>query len=184
MTKPNFSKIITLWEWKKNGTAKARSVGLGNRLKKWLGDTFSPTSTLENLRLLLILESLKRKTNFALGAMWKRIKFDVKQAFLNANLDKPVYAYPPEGYYPKGSTTMWILRKALYGLCQSPRLWYLAFKEIMLRLGFSTVDNEPTLFIYVQGKSLLIALSINVDDSLSLGLHRRWIYSSKSSRKR
>ena len=163
-------KIITLWEWKKSGTAKARSIGLGNRYKKWLDDTFSPTSTLENLRLLLILEALKRKTLVAPEEQWKRVKFDVKQAFLNADLEEPVYAYPPPGFYPTGKNTMWLLKKALYGLCQSPRLWYKKFRSIINKLGFVTIENEPTLFVLIINDKLNVVLSINVDDSFVVGV--------------
>ncbi|RYC76970.1 hypothetical protein BFJ63_vAg20155 [Fusarium oxysporum f. sp. narcissi] len=50
-------------------------------------------------------------------------QMDVKTAFLYGKIDEEIYVEQPEGF-DDGTERVWKLRNALYGLKQSPRIWY------------------------------------------------------------
>ena len=53
-------------------------------------------------------------------------QMDVKTAFLNADIDHEIYVKQPEGYVERdihGNVLYWKLKKSLYGLKQSSRMW-------------------------------------------------------------
>ncbi len=59
-----------------------------------------------------------------------------RRAFLHAPLgNQHVYIWPPKEYYPEG-TTLWRLKKAMYGLRSSPKAWQDYFAKSMTELGF------------------------------------------------
>lgn len=63
-------------------------------------------------------------------------QLDVKTAFLHGELQEQIFMTQPEGYKVPGKKDhVCLLKKSLYGLKQSPRLWYLKFNE-------SIVTNE------------------------------------------
>jgi hypothetical protein len=62
---------------------------------------------------------------------------------------------------------VWKLNKAVYGLKQAGREWYLLFKRLLLEFGFKCSDFDPCLF-YLQDGNDLVVLGVHVDDSLIL----------------
>ena len=71
---------------------------------------------------------------FALAAIygWLAHQSDVKTAFLNSSLNKPVYMKPPKGGMELPPGSVLLVRRALYGLKQSPRQWYEKFRDTMM----------------------------------------------------
>jgi hypothetical protein len=62
---------------------------------------------------------------------------DVKTTFLHGDLEEEIYMKQPEGYAMKGKNELVCkLKKSLYGLKQSPRMWFQKFDTYMLGLGF------------------------------------------------
>ena len=59
-------------------------------------------------------------------------QLDVKTAFLHGNLKETIYMNQPEGF-EEGENKVCLLKKYLYGLKQSPRMWYLKFDEFLIR---------------------------------------------------
>ena len=52
-------------------------------------------------------------------------KMDVKTTFLHRDMEEEIYMKQPEGLAVKGKKEMvHKLKKSLYGLKQSPRMWY------------------------------------------------------------
>ena len=50
---------------------------------------------------------------------------DVKTTFLHGDLEEEIYMKQPEGFVVKGKKELVCkLKKSLYGLKQSPRMWY------------------------------------------------------------
>ena len=53
---------------------------------------------------------------------------DVKTTFLHTDLEEEIYMKQPKGFAVKGKKqTICKLKKSLYGLKQSPRMWYQKF---------------------------------------------------------
>jgi hypothetical protein len=50
-------------------------------------------------------------------------------AFLNANVNDNVYCSMPQGFEEEGKVLKF--KKALYGLCQPPKLWYDTFANAL-----------------------------------------------------
>lgn len=100
-------------------------------------------------------------------------QFDVANAFLYSGLskEKPVYVQLPKGYVDLGflkpgetPTMVAELEKALYGLRESPLLWYNEVSQALKEAGIDRTDEEPCVF--TNGKILVL---VYVDDILVLG---------------
>jgi hypothetical protein len=64
-------------------------------------------------------------------------QMDVKKTFLHGDLEEEIYMNQPEGFVVKGKTELVCkLNKSLYGLKQSPRMWYQNFDTYILGSGF------------------------------------------------
>jgi hypothetical protein len=71
-------------------------------------------------------------------------RMDVKTTFLHGDLEEEIYMKQPEGFAVKGKKELVCKpKKSLYGLKQSPRMWYQKFDTYILGLGFvrSKVDH-------------------------------------------
>lgn len=97
---------------------------------------------------------------------------DVITAFLNGLLDddEVVYIRLPNGQYAK-------LRKALYGLRRSPRLWYEELARYLATLGFYPIDADQCLFINNAG-SIILAY---VDDMIFITQNKADMRSLKAT---
>ncbi|EED13808.1 hypothetical protein TSTA_100530 [Talaromyces stipitatus ATCC 10500] len=73
------------------------------------------------------------------------VQYDAVNAFVNSALDEEVYTYFPDGFKKEGLVIK--LRRALYGLRRSPRLWQKELTKTLLNLGFTQVPDEECLFI-------------------------------------
>jgi len=101
-------------------------------------DIFSPFAKVTSIRLLL---SIVSAFDFEVEQM------DVKTTFLHADLEEEIYMKQPEGFAVKGKKELVSkLRKSLYGLKQSPRMWYLKFDTFIRGLGF-TISKAITVCI-------------------------------------
>ena len=75
-------------------------------------------------------------------------QLDVKNAFLNGDLDEEVYMEIPPGLQTESTRNkVSKLRKSLYGLKQSPRAWYGKFANSIVKLGYSQCEADHTLFV-------------------------------------
>ena len=61
----------------------------------------------------------------------------MKTTFLHGDLEEEIYMKQLEGFIVKGKNELVCkLKKSLYGLKQSPRMWYQKFDTYILGLGF------------------------------------------------
>ena len=83
------------------------------------GEIFSRVAKLTSIRFLLFIAAA-----FDLQVE----KMDVKTTFLHGDLEKEIYMKQPEGLIVKGKNELVCkIKKSLYGLKQSPRMWYQNF---------------------------------------------------------
>ena len=60
---------------------------------------------------------------------------DVVTASLNGEVSSEVYVCQPKGY-SDGTNKVYKLRKALYGLRESPKAWYKCLDEYLTKIKF------------------------------------------------
>jgi hypothetical protein len=95
-------------------------------------------------------------------------QLDVKTAFLNGHLEEEIYMQQAQGYEEGSPTVVCKLRRAIYGLRQAPRAWYLRLKEEMEKLGWTVSGADPALFTRREEGGVFYAL-VYVNDILMAG---------------
>jgi len=69
---------------------------------------------------------------------WKLHQLDIKNAFLNGDLEEEVYMEIPIGLENQiNPNKVCKLKKSLYGLKQSPRAWFDRFTKAVKKFGYS-----------------------------------------------
>ena len=113
-------------------------------------ETFAPVVQWMTVRVVLIMTILLHLEN-------KQI--DYTAAFLQAPIDHDVYVEMPKLFAVKGK--VWKLKRAIYGLKDAPRAYFIHTKNKLEELGFRQSDADPCLFI-----SPTVICLIYVDDAL------------------
>jgi len=117
--------------------------------------TFAPVVRIESVRCLLA---------FAAFYNLKIKHVDCKNAFVHGNSDVELYIHQPEGFVSKEHPHKILrLNRALYGLKQSPRIWYLCLCHVITGLGFEIMETDNSIYI---STALGIILAVYVDDIL------------------
>lgn len=150
-------KIIDLkWIYTKktNNNYKARLVVRGYQQRDIIDEIYSPVAKMQTLKILL---SHCCQNNLFIEQM------DVETAFLNGKVKSEIYVKQPEGY-DDGSENVFKLKKALYGLRESPRAWYECFDNYLLSLNF--VRSKTDYCLYRLSEEVDIYLILFVDDLL------------------
>ena len=84
---------------------------------------------------------------------WNIFQLDVNSVFLHGELSEKVFVAQPPGYVVKGEEDkVYKLKKALYGLRQSPRAWYSPIEAYFSKEGFLRCPYEHTLFVKMGGE--------------------------------
>lgn len=141
---------------------KARLVAKGYIQREGVDfeEVFAPVTRLETVRLLLAVAAKNG---------WEVHHMDVKSAFLNGDLKEDVYVSQPEGFVKKNQEHMvYKLVKALYGLRQAPRAWYVKLSRCLENLGFSRCPFEHAVYTKRKGDEILV-IGVYVDDLLITG---------------
>ena len=124
-------------------------------------DTFAPVAKINTIHILI---------SIAANRDWPLQQFDVKNAFLNGDLEEEVYMELPLGVKNGSSCKGEVckLKKSLYGLKQSPRAWFGRFSTTMKEFGYNQSNSDHTLFIkHKEGK--VTALIVYVNDMVLTG---------------
>ncbi|WZZ50850.1 hypothetical protein YC2023_050957 [Brassica napus] len=133
-------------------------------------ETFAPVAKLHTIRIVLSL---------AVNLGWGLWQMDVKNAFLQGELEDEVYMHPPPGLehlVKRGNVLR--LKKAIYGLKQSPRAWYNKLSTTLNGRGFKNSELDHTLFTLTT-PSGMIALLVYVDDIIITGSDKEGIIATK-----
>ncbi|KAL8121885.1 hypothetical protein AgCh_018575 [Apium graveolens] len=138
----NKSSIDTKWVFRnkmdENGIVirnKARLVPKGYSQQEGIDfdETFAHVARLEAIRIFLA---------YTAHANFKVYQMDVKNAFLNRELEEEVYVSQPPGFEdPNFPDHVYYLLKELYGLKQAPRAWYETLSKFLLDNHFTRDDK-------------------------------------------
>ena len=159
-----------------NEKYKARFVAKGYSQVPELdyNETFAPTAKIDTLRILI---------NLAVQNNWVINQMDVKTAFLNAEIDTEIFVHQPEGYVQlddQGKPYFLKLKKGLYGLKQSSRLWNSKIHKFFISEGFVQSMSDPCLYIKRTDNDILIVL-IWVDDIIMISSNESKLNDLKKS---
>ena len=119
---------------------KARLVAMGYAQVHGVDyqEVFAPTLRLETLRLICSLLAIRS---------WKGRQVDFTTAFLNGDLDAPIYMEQPPGFEDSlHPDYVCELKRSLYGLKQSPRQWNQKLHLALITLGLQQSKYDPTLY--------------------------------------
>jgi len=150
---------------KDSGVYKARIVakGFAQRPGFDYSETFAAVARMSTFRSVLSLVATED---------WECDHMDVVSAFLYSDLEEDVYMEQPEGFVEPGKEGLVCrLKKAIYGLKQSPRAWYHHFESFLLTLGFRRIKSDHGVFIYAKD-AVKVILPLYVDD-LTLACNSR-----------
>ncbi|MBW0469800.1 hypothetical protein O181_009515 [Austropuccinia psidii MF-1] len=102
------------------------------------GETYAPTASLLCLCLLLTVSNYHK---------WSLASFDVSGAYLYSPVDEEIFVSPPVTLNDDFKGKVFLLQKALYGIQQAGRCWWLFFSSLFLKMGFiaSEIDSESML---------------------------------------
>jgi len=116
--------------------------------------THAPTLRLESFRLFL---SIAASLDLELHGM------DVVGAYLYGELEEEIYMKQPPGY-SDGTARVCQLLKAIYGLKQSGRAWRTVLETELIKLGYTPLHFDRSLFIRAEKNGAISMLAIHVDD--------------------
>jgi Reverse transcriptase (RNA-dependent DNA polymerase) len=102
--------------------------------------------------------------SIAVNQNWTLYQLDVKNIFLQRNLDEEVYMALPPGHNKEGdATTVCKLNKSIYGLKQSPRIWYEKLSSYLISCDLKVSSVDHSLFSNGDENYVIIIL-VYVDD--------------------
>ena len=95
---------------------------------------------------------------------------DIKNAFLNGELNEEMYTQLPPGFEEDlGKDKVYKLLKSLYGLKHSPHARYDQFSRAIRRLVYSQGQSDYTMFYRHLNGGGVVILIVYVDDLIITG---------------
>ena len=122
-----------------------------------------------------VVKPMSYKAIFAMAAAldYEIEQMDVKTAFLYGNIEEDIYIEQPTGF--STGNLVCKLKKTLYGLKQSPRVWYDTLATFLKSLGFAPLVSDYSVF--TNGR---IIIGVYVDDILIAGPNKSEIEEVKN----
>ena len=134
-------------------------------------DTFSLVAKMTSVRLFISLTATYH---------WDLHQLDIKNVFLHGDLQEEVYMEQPPRLVDQGEIgKVCRLRKSLYGLKQSPHVWFGKFSQGIKEFGMQKSKFDHFVF-YRNLSSSIILLIVYVDDIVITGSYSKEISSLKS----
>lgn len=151
-----------------NTKYKARLVaqGFSQKYGKDYDEVFAPVARQATLKILLSISANKQM---------KVMHFDAKNAFLNGQLKDTIYMKQPQGFQEEEKENhVCLLKKSLYGLKQSARIWNQRLHDFFIQLGMKQSSADPCLYTIKDNNSIMYII-IHVDDILSATNKEEWL---------
>jgi len=107
----------------------------------------APTISINTLRSVLGIVPIKK---------WKFRVIDIARAYLQAdNLDRAVFTQPPKGA-EVNDKLVWLLKKPVYGLCDSTKRWNNTISVFIESIGGRKSMSDPAMFYWPQHKTNIL----------------------------
>jgi len=153
---------------------KRRFVACGNHqvAGRDFTDVWAPVARHATLRALLAMAA---STGMLL------YQLDVETAFLNGTVDEELYLQQPRGCERGEPGKVCRLVKAIYGLKQAVRAWYLKLVDLMTQMGMTQFTADAYLFTRVGEDGAAVYLLIYVNDILLIGKYAASIEAMKQT---
>ena len=111
---------------------------------------------------------------------WDLHQLDIKNVFLHGDLQEEVFMKQPPGFVTQREIgKVCHLRKSLYGLKQSPCVWFDKFSKAVETFSMQKSKSDHSVF-YKNSSSCIILLVVYVDDIVITGSDSKGILSLKS----
>lgn len=123
-------------------------------------ETFVSMVKMNTDRVILAIVVIRR---------WRLDQLDVKNTFLNGDLEEKVYICLPHNY--DKSRKYCKLRKALCSLKQSPRAWFDRLRTVMRSTNYLQGNSDHALFVRCVDRKVSIFV-VYVDDMIVTGDHK------------
>jgi Reverse transcriptase (RNA-dependent DNA polymerase) len=159
---PNRRLIKHRWVFdiKRTGIFRARLVACGYSQIPGVDfqDFYSPVVNDAVFRILIILQLTWHLT---------AVIIDIETAFLHGNLDESIYMTAPKGSAIPSHQCVH-LDKAIYGLVQAARQFYIKFASVLKQIKFTVSYADPCLF-YRNNDNGRVIMVIHIDDCYVIG---------------
>ena len=163
--KPNKKVIKGRWVFATKNNEKGQEIFKARYVAKGFSqtpsidytETFLPTAKLTSIRILL---QVAANENLSLHQL------DVKTAYLNAPIDHEIYLEQPKGfekYDANNCKLVMKLKKSIYGLKQSGRMWNNLLHSYLEQQGFKQSKSDHCVYVRANGLNKAI-LIVWVDD--------------------
>jgi hypothetical protein len=172
--------IVIKWVFKNKLNAegkvekyKARLVAKGYSQVEGIdfSEIFSPVAKLTSIIFMLFV---------TVAFDFEVEQMDVKTKFLHGIMEEEIYMKQPEGFVMKGKKELVCkMKNSLYGLKQSPRMWYQKFDTYLMGLGFTRRKEDHCVYFKLIG-DYLIYLVLYMDDMLLIGNNKEIIQDVKT----
>lgn len=120
-------------------------------------EMFPPIGKPASFRLLIYMAAIHG---------WDIHQMDAVTAFLNGVLGEEIYLEQPEGYIVEGSEGKVLkLKKSLYGLSQSPKIWQDKVQAFLISINFKQCEIDHCTYIRSdETNQKFTAVYVHVDD--------------------
>ena len=149
------TKVNAFFEWYK---ACLVAKGFTQECGIDFEETFDLVASLTYVRCIIVVAAIR---------CWPFYQMDVKNAFLNRDLQEEVYMQPLLNY-PHSGSQVCCLRRALYDLKQAPWGWFEKFSSVIAQKGFTSSPHDTTLFVQRSSAGITLIL-LYVDDMIITG---------------
>ena len=137
---PNGFKRITLhmvYDVKHDGRMRARLVADGHKTETPLESVYSGVVSLRGLRLVLFLAELNKLDVWAT---------DIASAYLQSKTREKLYVIADDYFGDRKGHTL-VVRKALYGLKLSGKMWSERSADVFMKMGFTKSKTQDDIWM-------------------------------------
>ena len=116
--------------------------------------TYAPTTAASSVKLLVAI---------AVKSDWELRQLDVKQAFIQADLDFNVFMKLPGGCRDKSGKVM-KLKKSVYGMKQAGRRWTMHLGDVIVcKIGMEQCKADPCILWLNRDGVVVMIFCVHVD---------------------